>query len=250
MSKSTNNIAISLTNVSKTFKIDVKDFRNKNVLQTFLLFFKKRPKHSLKALSGINLEIKKGETLGIIGRNGSGKSTLVKIMSGVYFPDSNGEVIKNGRSILMSLKVGMNNELTARQNIYVNGSALGLKIKEIDNVFDDIIEFAELEEFVDSTTKNFSNGMVAKLSFSIAINSKAEIMFLDEVFAVGDQSFKKKAIKAIENNWLDGRTVVIVSHSMGLIKQYCDRVLYLKDGKIEYLGEPEKAISLYDQTID
>ena len=144
----------------------------------------------------------------------------------------------------------MNNELTARQNIYVNGSALGLKIKEIDNVFDDIIEFAELEEFVDSTTKNFSNGMVAKLSFSIAINSKAEIMFLDEVFAVGDQSFKKKAIKAIENNWLDGRTVVIVSHSMGLIKQYCDRVLYLKDGKIEYLGEPEKAISLYDQTID
>lgn len=241
-----NEIAIELNNVSKTFILNNKNFRSRGIATLLKLLFAPSKRQTLNVLSNINLMVKKGETLGIIGRNGSGKSTLVKIMSGAYLPNPGGEVIKNGRSILMTLKVGMNPELTARQNIYVNGSALGLRIREIDKIFDQIVSFAELEDFVDSTIRNFSNGMIAKLSFSIAINAHADIMFLDEVFAVGDQSFRKKATQAIENNWLDGRTVVIVSHSMGLIKKYCDKVIYIKHGKIAYFGSPEKATEMYD----
>ncbi|MEP2773875.1 MAG: ATP-binding cassette domain-containing protein [Fulvivirga sp.] len=204
-------------------------------------------KSKLKVLKNISLKIDKGEKLGVIGRNGSGKSTLIKIMSGAYLPDKGGKVVRNGSSMLMSLKVGMNHELTARENIYVNGSALGLRVKEIDNRFDEIIQFAELEEFVNTKTRFFSNGMAARLAFSVAVNAGADIMFLDEVFAVGDKKFKRKAIEVLEKSWLDGRTVVMVSHNMGNLKKYCDRVLYLKNGKIEFLGDPKRAIKMYNE---
>ena len=242
------NIAIEFKNVSKSFKIDDKSFRGVgNLKNLFNLLFASKTKRVLRVLKDINITIFKGETIGIIGKNGSGKSTLVKTMSGAYFPDSGGEIIKNGKSMLMTLKVGMNPELTARQNIYVNASALGLTIKEIDSLFDKIVEFAEVKDYIDTTTKNFSNGMLAKLAFSIAVNTNAEIMFLDEVFAVGDQSFRNKAIKAIEQNWLKGRTVIIVSHSLGLIKKYCDKVIYLNNGEVKYFGDPKVAIEKYNE---
>lgn len=239
-------IAISIKNISKTFRIN--DKKADTVKGTILNLFKgKRKYKEFKAVDNISFELKKGENLGIIGRNGSGKSTLVKLMSGAFIPDKGGEIIKNGTSMLLNLGVGMSHELTARENIYVSGSALGLKIKEIENIFYDIIAFAELEDFVDSKIKHFSSGMIQRLSFSIAVNAGADIMFLDEVFAVGDAKFKKKAIKVMEKAWIEGRTIVMVSHGLGNIQKYCDRVLYLKEGKMAYLGDAKTAIEMYNK---
>lgn len=238
--------AISVRNVSKTFVLEEKKKDSLNSLFSRLIGNSKNKK-KLKAVDNVSFDIQKGENFGIIGRNGSGKSTLVKIMSGAFIPDKGGEVVKNGNSMLLNLGVGMSHELTARQNVYVSGSALGMKIKEIDEIFDKIIEFAELEEFVDSKIKYFSSGMIQRLSFSIAVNAGADIMFLDEVFAVGDAKFKAKAIKVMEESWINGRTIIMVSHSLNNIKKYCSRAIYLKNGKMEFIGDAKEAITLYNK---
>lgn len=236
-------LALEVKNVSKTFYLSQD---TPSTLKERLFFmFKNRSVKVLKAVDNISLEIPRGETLGIIGRNGSGKSTLVRLMSGAFVPDKGGKIIRKGTSMLMHLGVGMSHELTARENIYVSGSALGMRRRDIDAVFNQILQFAELKPFVDSKIKHFSTGMVQRLSFAIAINARADIMFLDEVFAVGDQVFRRKANKVLEQNWIEGRTVVLVSHSMPNIRKYCHRVLYLKDGKAAYLGDPRKAIKMY-----
>ena len=241
-----NKIAIELKEISKTFSINrvksntVKDYIKQSI-------FNRGSKIQFKALNNINLEIYKGETLGIIGGNGSGKSTLTKIMSGAYLPDKGGKVIKNGTSILMSLNVGMSGELTARQNILVIGSALGMRLKDIEDKTDEIIKFAELENFSDTIIRHFSNGMKQRLSFATAINAGADIIFLDEVFAVGDQKFKNNAIKILEENWLNNRTVVMVSHSLGNIRKYCNRAVYLKKGEMMFVGDPDTAIKMYEE---
>ena len=147
--------------------------------------------------------------------------------------------------MLMNLGVGMSHELTARENIYVSGSVLGMKIKEIDAIFDTIVEFAELREFIDTKIKYFSSGMVARLGFSIAVHAGADIMFLDEIFAVGDMKFQEKAIKVFESSWIEGKTVVLVSHSMDVIRKYCSRAGFMKNGEMVYFGDTEKAIALY-----
>jgi len=235
--------AILVKNVSKTFYLN--QFSTDTLKARLFSFIQKEDVKVLNALTDINLEVAKGESLGIIGRNGSGKSTLVKIMSGAFVPDKGGEVIRNGSSMLMNLGIGLSHELTASENIYVTASALGLSLKEIDKIFNNIIAFSELEEFVNTKVKFFSSGMIQRLSFSIAVNARADIMFLDEVFAVGDEVFKKKAVEVLEKSWIDGRTVVIVSHSMANIRNYCKRVLYLKKGKMAFLGDPETAIKRY-----
>jgi ABC-type polysaccharide/polyol phosphate transport system ATPase subunit len=196
------------------------------------------------ALKMTSFEINKGECVGLLGRNGCGKSTLVKLLAGVY-PTDTGYVKINGSTMLMNLGVGMSHELTARENIYVSGSVLGLKIKEIDAIFDTIIDFAELRDFVDTKIKYFSSGMVARLGFSIAVNAGADIMFLDEIFAVGDMKFQEKAIKVFESSWIEGKTVVLVSHSMDVIRKYCSRAGFMKNGEMVYFGDTEKAIELY-----
>lgn len=238
--------AIKIRNLNKVFYIN--DKHTDSLSGWFREMF--TPRHKMKKLhviKNLNFDVIKGETLGIIGRNGSGKSTLVKLMSGAYVPDKGSVVEKNGTSMLMNLKVGMSAELTARQNIYVVGSALGLKIKEIDEKFDEILAFSELEEFIDTKVRAFSNGMLARLSFSVAVHAGADIMFLDEVFAVGDKKFKDKAIKEFEKNWLNGKTTIMVSHMLGNMIKYCDRILYLKDGEIAYLGDPKTAINIYEE---
>jgi len=192
----------------------------------------------------MDFEVKKGECVGLIGRNGSGKSTLTKVLAGVYATDT-GYININGSTLLMNLGVGMSHELTARENVYVSASVLGLKIKEIDEIFDKIIDFAELKEFVDTKIKYFSSGMVARLGFSIAVNAGADIMFLDEIFAVGDMKFQEKAVKVFESSWIEGKTVILVSHSMDTIEKYCQRSAYMKNGKMEFFGETEKAIEMY-----
>jgi ABC-type polysaccharide/polyol phosphate transport system ATPase subunit len=192
----------------------------------------------------LSIEINKGECIGLLGRNGSGKSTLVKLLAGVY-PTDTGYLNIKGSTMLMNLGVGMSHELTARENIYVSGSVLGLKIKEIDKIFNEIVAFAELEEFIDTKIKFFSSGMVARLAFSIAVNAGADIMFLDEIFAVGDMKFQEKAIKVFESSWIEGKTVVLVSHSMETIQKYCSRAAYMDHGELKYFGDTQKAIELY-----
>lgn len=236
-------ISLQLINVSKTYRTSNKSFTT--LRNRIINFYKKNEVKTIKALKDINLEIYSGETIGIIGRNGSGKSTLTKIMSGTFTPDRGGKVIKNGTSLLLNLGVGFSHELTARENIYVNGSTLGLRISEIDELFDEILEFSELEDFKDTKIKYFSSGMIQRLSFSIAIFARADIIFLDEVFAVGDEKFRKKATEALKQNWLNNRTAIIVSHSTGLIKEHCDRTILLHKGELLYVGDTDKAISLY-----
>lgn len=235
-------IAIQAKNISKTFHIS-EDSHNTVKHRLFNLFNPPRKKE-VKAVKMLSLEIKKGECIGLLGRNGSGKSTLVKVLAGVY-PTDSGYININGTTMLMNLGVGMSQELTARENIYVSGSVLGLKIKEIDAIFDEIVDFAELREFIDTKVKFFSSGMMARLAFSIAVNAGADIMFLDEIFAVGDMKFQEKAIKVFESSWIEGKTVILVSHSMETIRQYCSRAAYMDHGELKFFGDTEKAIEMY-----
>jgi ABC-type polysaccharide/polyol phosphate transport system ATPase subunit len=237
-----NESALVANNISKIFHIS-EDSHNTVKHRLFNLFNAPRAK-KVTALKNMTFEIKKGECFGLIGRNGSGKSTLTKLLAGVYKTDT-GTVKITGTTMLMNLGVGMSHELTARENIYVSGSVLGLKIKDIDAIFDEIVDFAELREFIDTKIKFFSSGMVARLSFSIAVKAGADIMFLDEIFAVGDMKFQEKAVRVFESSWIKGKTVVLVSHTMDTIKRYCSRSAYLKSGELVFVGETEKAIELY-----
>jgi ABC-2 type transport system ATP-binding protein len=234
--------AIVAKNISKTFHI-TEDSHN-TVKQRLFNLFNSPKKKRVEAIKPLSLEIRTGECIGLLGRNGCGKSTLVKLLAGVY-PVDGGIMKINGSTMLMNLGVGMSHELTARENIYVSGSVLGLKIKQIDAIFDQIIDFAELREFVDSKIKYFSSGMVARLGFSIAVNAGADIMFLDEIFAVGDMKFQEKAIKVFESSWIEGKTVILVSHSMDVVRKYCKRAAFMKNGELVYIGNTEKAIELY-----
>ena len=235
-------IALKAKNISKTFHIS-EDSHNTVKHRLFNLFNPPRYKR-IEAIKMMNFEINKGECVGLIGRNGCGKSTLIRLLAGVY-PTDTGFVDINGTTLLMNLGVGMSHELTARENIYVSSSVLGMKIKDIDTIFDKIVSFAELEEFIDTKIKFFSSGMVARLGFSIAVNAGASIMFLDEIFAVGDMKFQEKAIKVFESSWIEGKTVILVSHSMDVVKKYCGRTAYMKQGEMVYFGETEKAIEIY-----
>jgi ABC-2 type transport system ATP-binding protein len=237
-----NGIAITARNISKTFHIS-EDSHNTVKHRLFNLFNPPKRK-DVPALKITSLEIRIGECIGLIGRNGCGKTTLTKVLAGVY-PSDTGYIKVNGSTMLMNLGVGMSHELTARENVYVSGSVLGLKIKEVDALFEKIIEFAEVQDFVDTKIKFFSSGMMARLGFSIAVNAGADIMFLDEIFSVGDMKFQEKAIKVFESSWIEGKTVILVSHGMEVIRRYCSRAAFMKNGNIEFFGDTEKAIELY-----
>ena len=235
-------LAIEAKNISKTFHI-TEDSHNTVKHRLFNMFNPPRSR-KVEALKPMDFEVRKGECVGLIGRNGCGKSTLTKMLAGVY-PTDTGTININGSTLLMNLGVGMSHELTARENVYVSASVLGLKIREIDAIFDQIIEFAELEDSVDRKIKFFSSGMQARLAFSIAVNAGADIMFLDEIFAVGDLKFQEKAIKVFESSWIEGKTVVLVSHTMATVEKYCTRTAFMKHGKLEFFGDTNKAIELY-----
>lgn len=237
-----NNIAIQAVDISKTFHIS-EDSHNTVKHRLFNLFNPPRGK-KVEALKSMSFEIRRGECIGLIGRNGCGKSTLVRLLAGVY-PVTTGRVEIHGTTLLMNLGIGMSHELTARENIYVSSSVLGLRIKEIDRIFDTIVDFAELREFLDTKIKYFSSGMVARLGFSIAVNAGADIMFLDEIFAVGDMKFQEKATKVFESSWIEGRTVILVSHTMETVRRYCHRTAYMAQGNLVFFGDTEEAVRLY-----
>lgn len=235
-------LAIQAKGISKTFHIS-EDSHNTVKHRLFNLFNPPRTK-KVQAIKTMDFDIYKGECVGILGRNGCGKSTLIRLLAGV-FPVDTGEINIYGSTLLMNLGVGMSHQLTARENIYISSSVLGLKIKEIDAIFDQIVDFAELRDFIDTKIKYFSSGMVARLGFSIAVNAGADIMFLDEIFAVGDMKFQEKAIKVFESSWIEGKTVILVSHSMDVVQKYCSRTAFMKNGSLMYFGDTDKAIQMY-----
>lgn len=235
-------LAIRAKGISKTFHIS-EDSHNTVKHRLFNLFNPPRSKR-VEAIKTMDFDVYKGECVGLLGRNGCGKSTLIRILAGV-FPVDKGQINIYGSTLLMNLGVGMSHQLTARENIYVSSSLLGLKIKEIDKIFDQIVDFAELRDFVDTKIKYFSSGMVARLGFSIAVNAGADIMFLDEIFAVGDMKFQEKAIKIFESSWIEGKTVILVSHSMDVIQKYCSRTAFMKNGSLMYFGDTATAVQMY-----
>ena len=234
--------AIRATDISKVFHIS-EDSHNTVKHRLFNLLNPPRAR-KVEAIKPMSLEIRKGECIGLIGRNGCGKSTLVRLLAGVY-PVTTGKVEISGTTLLMNLGIGMSHELTARENIYVSSSVLGLRIRDIDLIFDKIVDFAELREFLDTKIKYFSSGMVARLGFSIAVNAGADIMFLDEIFAVGDMKFQEKATRVFESSWIQGRTVILVSHTMDTISKYCHRTAYMAQGRLEFFGDTDEAVRLY-----
>jgi len=203
----------------------------------------------LWALKNVSFSVKKGETLGIIGRNGSGKSTTLKLIAGVMSP-TEGKITVRGRvSPLIELGAGFHPELTGRENVYLNGSILGMKRAEIDKKFKSIVNFSELQEFIDSPVKRYSSGMYMRLGFSIAVHVDPEILLVDEVFAVGDIAFQEKCLKKMQELKNKGVTIVFVSHSMEAIRQHCDRAFLLEDGKIIKIGNTEQVIYEYTKQI-
>ena len=198
------------------------------------------------ALNGINMEVKKGERLGIIGHNGAGKSTMLKILSRITAP-TEGTIGLNGRiTSMLEVGTGFHGELTGRQNIYMNGAILGMTKKEIDAKIEEIIDFSELREFIDTPVKRYSSGMYVKLGFAVAAHLDSEIMIMDEVLAVGDMAFQKKCLdKMRETSEKEDRTILYVSHNMNTIRQLCERVVVLNKGTVVYDGDVEKGIAEY-----
>lgn len=201
---------------------------------------------TFKALNAISFSVKKGERIGIIGHNGAGKSTLLKLISRVTAP-TEGAIYMNGRvTSMLEVGTGFHGELTGRENIYLNGAILGMTRKEIDRKIEEIIDFSEVRQFIDTPVKRYSSGMYVKLAFSVAAHLDSEIVIMDEVLAVGDMAFQNKCLTKMKDvSMLEGRTVLYVSHNMNTIRQLCDRVIVLDHGKLIYDGEVEKGISIY-----
>jgi len=199
----------------------------------------------LWALKNISFEIKKGETVGIIGPNGAGKSTILKLIAGVTKP-TKGKVIVNGKvSPLIELGAGFHPDLTGRENIYLNGAILGLTKKEVDKKFKEIVDFAELWDFIDQPVKHYSSGMYMRLGFSIAIHTDPEILLIDEILAVGDTAFQEKCLDKMRDFQAQGVTIIFVSHSLETVKNFCQRAILLKNGKIKKDSNPETVITYY-----
>lgn len=197
------------------------------------------------ALQDVSLTVANGATVGVIGSNGSGKTTLLKCLTGIYTPERGSVHIEGNVAALLELGAGFHAELSGTENIYLNGSILGMSKKEIDNKFDSIVEFAGLEQFIDTPVKNFSSGMVVRLGFSIATHVEPEVLLIDEILAVGDQAFQRKSTEKIEQFRRDGRTILVVSHSLGLVQQLCDTVVWLEKGHVKMMGPASDVISEY-----
>ncbi len=198
-----------------------------------------------KVLQGLDFQIKKGEFVGIVGRNGSGKSTLLKILAGIYYPEK-GEITVNGTLVpFIELGVGFNPDLTGRENVYLNGALLGFSNEEMDAMYDDIWEFAELKDFQDQKLKNYSSGMQVRLAFSIAIRARGDILLLDEVLAVGDAAFQEKCSNYFASLHKKKQTVILVTHAMSDVRKYCDRAILIENGKIIQNGDPKKVAKAY-----
>ena len=234
--------AIEVKNMTKKFKVY---YDKPNTLKEKLVFWKNNKADVRTVLKDINVNIKKGETVALIGTNGSGKSTLLKLMTKIIYPTS-GTVKTNGKlTSLLELGAGFHEDFTGRENIYFNASIFGLSKKEIDAKIDEIIEFSELGDFIDNPVRTYSSGMYMRLAFSVAINVEAEILLIDEILAVGDQHFQDKCFAKLDELKNSSKTIVIVSHSLDSIRKLCDRAIWIKDGQVELDGKTNEVIDEY-----
>lgn len=235
--------AIEVRNMYKQFKVQ---YDKANTLKDKILFWNRDNRKEVhKVLNNINLNIKKGESVALIGTNGSGKSTLLKLMTKIIFPTS-GTIETNGKlTSLLELGAGFHPDFTGRENIYFNASIFGLSRKEIDNRIDEIIAFSELGEFIDNPIRTYSSGMYMRLAFSVAINVDAEILLIDEILAVGDQHFQEKCFAKLKELRDSGKTIVIVSHSLDTVKKLCRRAVWIYKGGVRLDGDPTYVINQY-----
>lgn len=234
--------AIEVKNMSKDFII----YGDRaNTLKEKIIRIGKSKKEIHHVLKNINLEIKKGESVALIGVNGSGKSTLLKLMTKIIYPTS-GKIEINGKlTSLLELGAGFHQDFSGRENIYFNASIFGLSKNEINKRIDDIIEFSELGEFIDNPVRTYSSGMYMRLAFSVAINVDADILLIDEILAVGDQHFQDKCLDKMKELKKEGKTMVFVSHSIGSVKALCDRAIWLYDGEVKMDGKTEDVLEKY-----
>ena len=235
--------AIRTKNLYKRFKLETdKSFTLKERLVNF---YRKNTKTYREILKDINLEIKKGESVALIGVNGSGKSTLLKLMTKIIYP-TKGKIYVNGKlTSLLELGAGFHPDFTGRENIYFNASIFGLTKKQIDRRLNDIIEFSELGELIDTPIRTYSSGMYMRLAFSVAINVDADILLIDEILAVGDQHFQDKCYAKLKELKESNKTIVIVTHSLDAVKEFCDRAVWLNEGVIREDGDVETVIKHY-----
>ena len=239
---------IKIENVSMKFNLGVeKDNSLKQMFIKILSFNrkKKKKKEYFWALKNIDVDIKKGEVVGIIGSNGAGKSTLLKVVSGVYKPTKGSVTVEGSISPMIELGAGFDGELTARENIYLNGAILGYSKQFIDEKFEEIVEFSELRDFLDVPVKNFSSGMTAKLAFSISTVVNPEILIVDEILSVGDIKFQEKSKTKMMSMINGGTTVLYVSHSLNSIKSLCTKVIWLDHGEVKMIGDTKKVCEKY-----
>ena len=232
--------AIDVVGVSKSFRIPHE--QRTYFKEYFLHPFRRVTYERNDALCDVNFSVEQGEFFGVFGPNGSGKSTLLRILAGIYVPDSGRVRVHGLLSPFIELGVGFNLELNARDNIRINGTLAGLTSRQLEDRFDAILDFSELERFVDQKLKNYSSGMLMRLAYSIAIQIPFDVILLDEVLAVGDESFQKKCFRTFERFKDEGKTVVLVTHQVSLLHRFCDRVLLLERGVMRASGSPEDVI--------
>lgn len=241
-----NNIAVEVKDLVKSFEIPLE--ASSGIKQKIINFVKNIKGYRVfTPLNEVSFTVKKGEFYGIVGKNGSGKSTLLKTLAGIYYPE-HGSVNINGSLVpFIELGVGFNPELSGRENIYLNGALLGFSHKEVDVMYQDIVDFAELGDFMEERLKNYSSGMQVRLAFSIAIKAKGDILLLDEVLAVGDAAFQQKCYDYFETLKLNNQTVIIVTHDMNAVKRFCSKAMIISEGKIEKIGTPEEIAEIYTE---
>ena len=240
------NVAIKVSHLSKNFKLPHE--KTTSIKSALVNFYRSSKSYEMqKALNDISFEIQDGEFFGIVGRNGSGKSTLLKTLAGIYVP-SEGVVEVNGLlTPFIELGVGFNPELTGRENVFLNGALLGFNRREMAVMYQDIVDFAELERFMDQKLKNYSSGMQVRLAFSIAIRAKSDILLIDEVLAVGDEAFQRKCLDIFEKYKANKQTVILVTHDMDTVRKYCSRAMLLNDGKVIDIGSPHTIADKYSK---
>lgn len=239
--------AIEVINIRKSFRVYLD---RSTTLKEKVIFRKRNRYEDRQVLDGVSFNIRKGESVGLIGSNGCGKSTTLKLLTKIIYPDS-GEIIVNGRvSSLLELGAGFHPDMSGRENIYTNASIFGLSRREIDRRLQDIIAFSELEEFIDNPVRTYSSGMYMRLAFSVAINVDADILLIDEILAVGDVNFQKKCMEKIKEIRNKGVTIVIVSHSLGQIEEICTKTIWLEDGIVKKIGTPKEIHAEYQEKME
>src|SRR5689334_7692447 len=245
--------AIDVINVSKVYRryAQKKQFATlKSAILSGSLLGDLKPDETFQALRGVSLQVKKGCTYGVIGRNGSGKSTLLKCVAGITRP-TEGEVNVDGRiSALIELGAGFHPEISGRENVFINGIMLGLTKREIQRRFDEIVEFAELKDFIDAPVKTYSSGMYMRLGFAVAIHVDPDVLLVDEVLAVGDEGFTHKCLDKFAEFKRRGKTILLVTHSLGLVERFCDEAVWLDDGHVKGLGDPKRIVGAYITDVE